>query len=102
LVTSKQTERQAARLFASHSGGERPRALKHLEALQKIADEHGRKRAAGTPGYDASVEYVVDVLRDIGFRVSTPTFESAGEDGEGLSVRQRNVIAQTRTGDPTR
>jgi aminopeptidase S len=76
------------------------RALKHLEALQKIADEHGRKRAAGTPGYDASVEYVVDVLRDIGFRVSTPTFESAGEDGEGLSVRQRNVIAQTRTGDP--
>ena len=75
------------------------RALKHLQALQKIADEHGGNRAAGTPGYDASVEYVVDVLRDIGFRASTPTFESSGEDGEGPSVRQRNVIAQTRTGD---
>ena len=76
------------------------RALKHLQALQKIADEHGGNRAAGTPGYDASVEYVVDVLRDIGFKASTPTFESSGEDGEGPSVRQRNVIAQTRTGDP--
>ena len=45
---------------------------------------------------------MVDVLRDVEFRVSTSTYESAGEDGEGLSVRQRNVIAQTRTGDPTR
>ena len=76
------------------------RALKHLQALQKIADEHGGNRAAGTPGYDASVEYVIDVLRDIGFKATTPTFESSGEDGEGPSVRQRNVIAQTRTGDP--
>jgi len=76
------------------------RALKHLQALQKIADEHGGNRAAGTPGYDASVEYVIDVLRDIGFKATSPTFESSGEDGEGPSVRQRNVIAQTRTGDP--
>jgi aminopeptidase S len=75
------------------------RAMEHLQALQKIANEHGGNRAAGTPGYDASVEYVVGVLRDIGFKASTPTFESSGEDGEGSSVPQRNVIAQTRTGD---
>ena len=53
------------------------RALKHLQALQKIADEHDGNRAAGTPGYDASVEYVVDVLRDAGFKASTPTFEAS-------------------------
>ena len=70
------------------------RAVKHLQELQKIADEHGGNRAAGTPGYDASVEYVVDVLRDVGFQTSTPTFEG---DGSGP---QRNVIAETRTGDP--
>jgi aminopeptidase S len=76
------------------------RAMEHLQALQKIADENRGNRAAGTPGYDASVAYVVRVLRDIGFRVSTPTFESSGEDGEGTGVSQRNVIAQTSIGDP--
>ena len=76
------------------------RAVKHLEAVQKIADENGGNRAAGTSGYDASVEYVVDVLRKAGFKPSTPTFESSGGDGAGGSGPQRNVIAQTRTGDP--
>ena len=56
-------------------------ALKHLQALQKIADKHGGNRAAGTPGYDASVDYVVGVLRDIGFKASTPTYRASGRDG---------------------
>jgi aminopeptidase S len=72
------------------------RAMKHMQALQKIADEHGGNRATGTPGYDASVEYMVDVLRDAGFKASTPTYDAS----EGAGGRQRNVIAQTRTGDP--
>ena len=75
------------------------RAMKHLEALQKIADQHDGNRAAGTSGYDASVKYVVDVLRKAGFKPSTPTFEASDGDGEG-SGPQRNVIAQTRTGNP--
>src|SRR5215211_7424780 len=74
------------------------RAMEHLQALQKIADEHGGNRAAGTPGYDASVEYVVGVLRDAGFKASTPTYDASGEDGEA-SGPGRNVIAQTRAGD---
>jgi aminopeptidase S len=48
-------------------------ALEHLQALQRIADENGGNRAVGTPGYDASVDYVVGVLRGAGFEVSTPT-----------------------------
>jgi aminopeptidase S len=75
-------------------------ALKHLQALQKIADEHGGNRASGTPGYDASVEYVVGVLRDSGFKASTPTFDASDLDRAGASGPQRNVIAQTRSGDP--
>src|SRR3954447_11085627 len=30
------------------------RAMDHLQALQKIADQHGGNRASGTPGYEAS------------------------------------------------
>ncbi|KUI23722.1 M28 family metallopeptidase [Mycobacterium sp. GA-2829] len=47
----------------------------HLEDLQKIADAHDGNRALGTPGYDASVDYVVKTLRDKGFDVETPEFE---------------------------
>jgi aminopeptidase S len=72
----------------------------HLKALQKIADEHGGNRAAGTPGYDASVDYVQGVLQRAGFDVSTPTYE-ASEDDRGAQ-QGRNVVAQTRTGDGSR
>jgi aminopeptidase S len=77
-------------------------AMQHLQALQKIADEHGGNRAAGTSGYDASVDYVVGVLRRIGFEVSTPAFEVSGEHHDAGPGTDRNVIAQTRTGDPDR
>jgi Zn-dependent M28 family amino/carboxypeptidase len=47
----------------------------HLEQLQHIADIHGGNRAVGTPGYDASIDYIVKTLRDKGFDVQTPEFD---------------------------
>ena len=44
----------------------------HLEAFQDIADEYG-DRAAGRPGYKASVDYVVEQLRAAGY---TPTVQA--------------------------
>jgi Zn-dependent M28 family amino/carboxypeptidase len=44
----------------------------HLEALLAIAEEHDGVRTAGTPGYEASVDYVAAELRDMGFEVETP------------------------------
>ena len=49
--------------------------LGHLAKLQQIADANGGNRAVGRPGYDASVAYVTQVLRDKGFDVQTPEFE---------------------------
>ncbi|MGE3287024.1 MAG: M28 family peptidase, partial [Pseudonocardia sp.] len=49
-------------------------AVTHLEELQRIADANGGNRALGTPGYDASVEYVATVLREAGYTVETPQF----------------------------
>ncbi|WP_433607132.1 M20/M25/M40 family metallo-hydrolase [Prescottella agglutinans] len=45
-----------------------------LEQLERIAHDNGGNRAAGTPGYDASVDYVVDQLEQAGFDVDTPEF----------------------------
>ncbi len=50
----------------------------HLRKLQEIADANNRSRAEGTPGYDASVDYVAKTLRDKGFDVQTPEFERLG------------------------
>jgi Zn-dependent M28 family amino/carboxypeptidase len=49
--------------------------FKHLEAFQAIADANGGTRASGTPGYEASVSYVVPWLEDKGYEVSLQTFE---------------------------
>jgi aminopeptidase S len=76
-------------------------ALTHLQALQEIADRNGGNRATGTPGYEASVDYVVGVLRGAGYEVSTPTYEMSRDD-EDAPRTGRNVIAQTRRGDPDR
>lgn len=67
----------------------------HVDALQRIADANGGNRASPGPGYDASVDYVAQVLRDAGFEVTTPSVTLERDDTE---VAVRNVVAQTRTG----
>ena len=47
----------------------------HLRSLQQIADANDGNRASGTPGYQASVDYVAHVLRSKGFDVQTPEFD---------------------------
>lgn len=47
----------------------------HLDALQGIADANGGIRAAGTPGYDASADYVAQVMTDLGYQVERHPFD---------------------------
>lgn len=50
--------------------------MTHLTKLQDIANANNGTRAVGTPGYQASVDYVVKTLRDSGFDVQTPEFSA--------------------------
>ncbi len=47
---------------------------RHLIALQRIADRHGRNRAASTPGFDESLDYVAGKLDAAGFTVTRQAF----------------------------
>src|SRR5690606_8935318 len=47
----------------------------HLGKFQEIADANDGNRADGSPGYQASVDYVAQLLRDKGFDVQTPEFQ---------------------------
>jgi hypothetical protein len=50
-------------------------AFRHLRVLQEIASMSGSNRAAGTPGYDRSAEYVADRLKEAGYLVHFEEFE---------------------------
>jgi hypothetical protein len=50
-------------------------AFRHLRALQDIASVSGGNRAAGTPGYDRSAEYVAERLKEAGYLVQLEEFQ---------------------------
>ena len=47
----------------------------HQAALQRIADRNGSTRASGTPGYDASADYVARTLKKAGYEVTRQEFD---------------------------
>jgi Zn-dependent M28 family amino/carboxypeptidase len=77
-------------------------AHRHLRALQRIADSTGGTRAANTPGYDASVEYVAGRLRDAGYVVRTPSFDYDEEvaDAEKVTVGGADYLLVKMTFSP--
>jgi Peptidase family M28/PA domain len=55
---------------------ERPPDLdEHLAALQRIADDNGGTRAAGSPGDAATADYIEAQLRAAGYRVARQRFD---------------------------
>ncbi|OZD83749.1 amidohydrolase [Rhodococcus sp. 05-339-2] len=78
---SSTSDEEPARVFATPDGPGLSAAVTeealvgHLEQLESIAADHDGNRAAGTAGYDASVDYVVSQLESAGFEVTTPEFE---------------------------
>jgi aminopeptidase Y len=54
-----------------------PGITQHLEAFQRIADLNGGTRASGTPGYLASVRYVVGKLRAARYNPTVQAFDFA-------------------------
>ncbi|HEX5838317.1 MAG TPA: M28 family metallopeptidase [Anaerolineales bacterium] len=50
-------------------------AREHQAALQAIADANNGIRTSGTPGYDASVDYAVEVFTDAGYDVTVQSFD---------------------------
>ena len=47
---------------------------KHQAALQRVADAHHGTRVSGSPGYDASVDYVVQRLKAAGYTPDVQAF----------------------------
>jgi Zn-dependent M28 family amino/carboxypeptidase len=63
--------------------------MNHLAELQEIADANGDTRASGTPGYDASLDYIEKSLRDVGYTVTRQEFLFNAFDQLAPSVFER-------------
>ena len=68
--TASLPDRRAAKTARPSPAITRAELEDHLAALQRIADRNRGNRAAGTPGYDQSADYVAARLRDAGWRVT--------------------------------
>ena len=63
-------DRPAVGTARPSAGITRTELNEHLAALQRIADRNHGTRAAGTPGYDQSADYVAARLKDAGWTVT--------------------------------
>ncbi|MDT5010805.1 MAG: hypothetical protein QOH57_2422, partial [Mycobacterium sp.] len=80
----------------------------HLRQLQEIANANKGSRADGTAGYDASVDYVVKLLSEKGFDVSTPEASRLATQQPGtqtlivgerkFTIDQASLLVQTPAG----
>src|SRR3954451_5048651 len=76
----------------------RSAATAHLRALGRIGERNRNTRAAGTPGYAESVDYVADRLRAAGYRVrlqDVPSPVSRYRTAPQLVARVRRVPVPT-------
>ncbi|MDI5978537.1 M28 family metallopeptidase [Amycolatopsis magusensis] len=76
---------------------------RHLIALQRIADQNGRTRAASTPGYDRSADYVATKLEAAGFTVTRQQFPFTYSEtlAESLEVAGADVPIIVMTYSPS-
>jgi Zn-dependent M28 family amino/carboxypeptidase len=88
--------------------------FRHLQALQSIAEANGGNRAAGTPGYDRSADYVADELKAAGYAVrfeefsfpyseerAPPVLARAGEGGSAFPREAMRTLSNSGSGDVT-
>ena len=66
----------------------------HLDEFQRIADENGGNRATGTPGFDASVEYVAGQLTAAGYEVTRQAFTVGDQSSVNLIVERAGADPQ--------
>jgi Zn-dependent M28 family amino/carboxypeptidase len=59
---------------------------RHLIALQRLADRNGGNRAAGSPGHEASAEYIATKLEAVGYTVERQEFPFVFDETRGQSL----------------
>ncbi|OYN97419.1 M20/M25/M40 family metallo-hydrolase [Enemella evansiae] len=70
-------------------------AMQHLNQFQAIADANGGNRAAGTPGYEASAQYVEKTLAAAGYTTTRQYFDFIFEQVNATSLDEVSPTARS-------
>ena len=73
----------------------------HQAAFQQIANDNNGTRASGTPGFDASADYVVETMEAAGWNVSVQDFTFQTFENLSPAVLQRVAPPPTATLEST-
>ena len=73
----------------------------HQATFQQIADDNNGTRASGTPGFDASADYVVETMEAAGWNVSVQDFTFQTFENLSPAVLQRVAPPPTATLEST-
>lgn len=102
LPTSSEMARELAASISADA------LVGHLRKLAEIAAANNGTRAENTKGFDGSVDYVVNALREKGFDVTTPEFTRVAVQRNGTQtltianrpfpLEQASVLRQTPPG----
>ncbi|MGD8110536.1 M20/M25/M40 family metallo-hydrolase [Vibrio sp. TRT 17S01] len=96
------------RTAAEHVSGkiDREDVVEHLAELEarasKTSDGNSITRAAGTVGYQESLEYIIDVMEEHGYEVTTQEFDfRAWEElaGSALNVNNADLVGVREAGE---
>ncbi len=74
--------------------------LEHMRTLQRLANANDGNRAASTPGYLASLDYVEGRLKRAGYKPKRVPFEFARWNQNGPALLQREGSPAYAEGDP--
>ena len=74
--------------------------LEHMRTLQRLANANDGNRAASTPGYLASLDYVERRLKRAGYKPKRVPFEFARWEQNGPALLQREGSPAYAEGDP--
>jgi hypothetical protein len=74
--------------------------LQHMRALQRLANANEGNRAATTPGYEASLDYVERRLTRAGYDVTRHDFPFASWEQVGPATLQREGLSPYTEGPP--
>ena len=74
--------------------------LEHMRTFQRLANANDGNRAASTPGYLASLEYVEKRLKRAGYKPKRVPFEFARWEQNGPALLQREGSPPYAEGDP--
>ncbi|WP_426478977.1 M20/M25/M40 family metallo-hydrolase [Chryseobacterium sp. CBSDS_008] len=92
IISCKNTEQKTIQNFSVEQLVDKNTTWKHLEEIQKIADNNQNHRSVGSPGGIETANYIESQLNTFGLKPLRLPFET--EDREHKKIKGQNIVVE--------